>query len=144
VAFPTPLPGLVIRYSFLWREQADRGQEEGEKDRPCAVIITTVDDQGETVVVVLPITHTPPAHHELAVEIPVATKRRLGLDDARSWIIVTEANRFVWPGPDLRPRTPGDTASVAYGELPAKLFGEVRDKLAAAIERRLARPVRRT
>jgi hypothetical protein len=144
VAFPTPLPGLVIRYSFLWREQADRGQEEGEKDRPCAVIMTTVDDRGETVVIVLPITHTLPTHPELAVEIPLATKRRLGLDDERSWIIVTEANRFVWPGPDLRPRTPGDTASVAYGELPAKLFEEVRDKLAAAIERRLARPVRRT
>jgi hypothetical protein len=144
VAFPKPEPGLVIRYSFLWREQADRGQEEGEKDRPCAVVMTAIDDLGDTVVIVLPITHLPPAHLELAVEIPLATKRRLGLDDERSWIIVTEANRFVWPGPDLRPRTLGDGASVACGLLPAKLFEEVRDKLAAAIQLRLARPVRRT
>ncbi|THD59558.1 MAG: hypothetical protein E8A12_11520 [Phenylobacterium sp.] len=74
----------------------------------------------------------------------VGTKRRLGLDDERSWIIVPEANRFVWPVPDLRPRTPGDTASAAYGKLPAKLFEDVRDKLAAAIERRLARALKRS
>jgi hypothetical protein len=144
VAFPTPQPGLVIRYAFLWSDQADRGQEDGVKDRPCAVVMTTIDKQGDTVVIVLPITHLPPQRPELAVEIPRATKQRLGLDDERSWILVTEANRFVWPGPDLRPRTPGDAGSVAYGLLPAQLFEAVREKLAVAIERRLARAVRRT
>jgi hypothetical protein len=39
---------------------------------------------------------------------------------------------------------PGDTSSVAYGLLPAGLFTQVRDKLAKAIELRLARPVKRT
>jgi hypothetical protein len=144
VAFPTPEPGLVIRYAFLWREAAARGQEEGDKDRPCAIVLTTKDDQGDTVVVVLPITHTPPRNPDLAVEIPAATKRRLGLDDDRSWIALTDANRFIWPGPDLRPRSPGDAASVAYGLLPAALFREVRDKLARAVEARLARAVTRT
>lgn len=144
MAYPKPEPGLVIRYSFLWREQADRGQEEGEKDRPCAIVMTTEDDHGDMVVVVLPVTHTPPEVPELAVEIPAATKARLGLDDQPSWIIVTEANRFIWPGPDLRPRNPGDTSSVAYGLLPAGLFTQVRDKLARAIELRLARAVKRT
>jgi hypothetical protein len=144
VAFPTPQPGLVIRYSFLWREAAARGREDGDKDRPCAVVMTTTDDQGDTVVVVLPITHAPPRHEDLAVEIPAATKRRLGLDDERSWIVVTDANRFIWPGPDLRPRLAGDAASVAYGLLPAALFRQVRDKLARAIETRLARAVTRT
>ena len=142
--FPTPEPGLVIRYAFLWREQAARGQDEGEKDRPCAVVVTTTNDLGETVVIVLPITHTQPRNRDLAVEIPAATKQRLGLDDGRSWIVVTDANRFMWPGPDLRPRVAGDAASVAYGLLPAKLFNEVRDKLAAAVAARLAGAVRRT
>lgn len=141
MAFPTPEPGLVIRYSFLWRDAAARGQEEGDKDRPCAVVLTTRNDRGDTMVTVLPITHTPPGQDDLAVEIPAGTKRRLNLDDQRSWIVVTDANRFVWPGPDLRPRTLGDSASVAYGLLPASLFREVRDKLARAIERRLARAV---
>lgn len=36
----------------------------------------------------------PPAEPELAVEIPIETKRRLGLDEQQSWIIVTDANRF--------------------------------------------------
>ena len=141
---PRPEPGLVVRYSFLWREQAARGQDEGEKDRPCAVVVTTSNDQGDTVVIVLPITHTPPRDPSLVVEIPAATKTRIGLDDDRLWIVVTEANRFVWPSPDLRPRTPGDMSSVAYGLLPAKLFNEVRDKLAAAVAARLAGAVKRT
>lgn len=144
MAFPTPEPGLVIRYAFLWREAAARGQEEGDKDRPCAIVLTSKDDQGDTVVVVLPITHTPPRNPDLAVEIPAATKRRLGLDDGRSWIALTDANRFIWPGPDLRPRSPGDAASVAYGLLPAALFREVRDRLARAIAGRLAGAVTRT
>jgi hypothetical protein len=33
-----------------------------------------------------------------AVEIPAVVKRHLGLDEARSWIVVSEINRFIWPG----------------------------------------------
>ncbi len=40
-------------------------------------------------------------------EIPLATKRRLDLDKEASWVITTEVNRFVWPGPDIR-KVPGD------------------------------------
>jgi hypothetical protein len=43
-------------------------------------------------------------------------------------IIVTEANRFTWPGPDLRPAVVGDPASVALGLLPQALFEQVRAK----------------
>jgi hypothetical protein len=70
--------------------------------------------------------------------IPAATKRRLGLDDERSWVVLSEANRFLWPGPDLRPVTPGDAASVAYGQLPYALFEEIRTKFIAAIRARRA------
>jgi hypothetical protein len=144
VSFPKPVPGLVIRYSFLWREAAARGEEEGVKDRPCAVVLVTEDRDGEKVVLVLPMTHSPPNEPDLAVEIPIETKRRLGLDDQRSWIAVTDANRFIWPGPDLRPGVRGDASSVAYGLLPRGLFYEVREKLVHAIERRLVGVVRRT
>jgi hypothetical protein len=144
VKLPSPTPGLLIRYAFLWREQASYGRDEGEKDRPCAVVLTTAGDGGRQIVLVLPVTHSPPRDPALAVEIPAATKRRLGLDDERSWIVVTDANRFVWPGPDLRPRVRGDASSVAYGHLPRGLFTELRDKFALAIEARLAGVVRRT
>jgi hypothetical protein len=144
VSFPAPVPGLVIRYSFLWREAAARGDEEGSKVRPCAVVLVSEDRDGEKVVLVLPVTHSPTAYLDLAVEIPMETKRRLGLDDQRSWIVVTDANRFIWPGPDLRPGARGDASSIAYGPLPRGLFYEVREKFIRAIERRLAAIVRRT
>jgi hypothetical protein len=39
VAFPSPRPGLVIRYAYLWQAKYRRGPEEGAKDRPCAVVL---------------------------------------------------------------------------------------------------------
>jgi len=99
---------------------------------------------GEQIVVVLPVTHTPPSNPSLAIEIPATTKRRLGLDDARSWVALTEANRFVWPGPDLRPARPGDAASIVYGPLPYALFETIRLKFIAALRARAAVTVPRT
>lgn len=143
--FPDPVPGLVIRYSYLLASEQARRQEEGAKDRPRAVILVTEDDAGERVVTVLPITHSVPTDAELAVEIPAAVKRRLRLDDDRSWVVLlTEANRFIWPGPDLRPATPGDPMSVAYGPLPYALFEQIRLKFLAALKVRRAHAVRRT
>ncbi len=141
---PKPVPGLVIRYAFLWREEAARGLEEGSKDRPCAIILVAENDPDGPVVTVLPITHRPPADPDLAVEIPQATKRRLGLDDERSWIVLTDANRFIWPGPDLRFAQPGDAGSVAFGLLPAALFHEVRVKFIGAVRSRRVGVARRS
>ena len=135
---------MVVRYAYLWREEYLRGKEEGRKDRPCAVIVVTTGEAGDRVVTVLPITHTPPPKPALAVEIPTPTKRRLGLDDDRSWVLLNEANRFAWPGPDLRPTKPGKPTEVTYGLLPRALFKEVTAKLAAAIEARLVRVVPRS
>jgi hypothetical protein len=144
VAFPEPAPGLVIRYSYLWAEEHKRGQDEGVKDRPCPVIVVTANDDDERVVTVLPISHSPPADPALAVEIPASVKRRLKLDDERSWVVLTEVNRFIWPGPDLRPSKPGDSASVGYGPLPFALFEEIRTKFIAAIRAKRARVVPRS
>jgi uncharacterized protein YifN (PemK superfamily) len=143
VAFPSPVPGLVIRYSYLWTTEFARGQEEGVKDRPCAVVLVA-GEASDQMVTVLPITHASPSDPRLAVEIPRATKRRLGLDDARSWVVLTEANRFAWPGPDLRPSTPGDASSVAHGLLPYALFEDIRLKFIRALRARTAKAVPRT
>jgi hypothetical protein len=113
VTFPEPVPGVVIRYSHLWRAEQARGQEEGVKERPCAVVLVTSGMAGDRIVTVLPITHAPPSDSSPAVEIPAATKRRLG-STARvhGWF---SARPIAWPGPDLRPSRPGDPASIAYG-----------------------------
>jgi mRNA-degrading endonuclease toxin of MazEF toxin-antitoxin module len=134
---------MVIRYAYLWRREHELGLEEGAKDRPCAVLLAVTDEAGDRKVIVLPVTHTLPRDLAFAVEIPATTKRRLGLDDQRSWILATEANRFTWPGPDLRPMKSGDATTVVYGELPAALFRQVQQKwLACSAARRSV--VRRT
>jgi hypothetical protein len=63
------------------------------------------------------------------MELPLAVKRRLGLDSERSWVVLSELNRFVWPGPDLRPAVPGDPDSVIYGLLPMSLLLKIRDRV---------------
>ncbi len=141
MALPDPTPGLLIRYAYLWSHEAAAGQVEGRKDRPAAIILSVVRESGERVVTVLPVTHTPPTDPAHAVEIPAATKRRLGLDDARSWIVLTEANRFVWPGPDLR--SVGHSRSFAYGSLPFRLFEDVRMRFVALARARRTRAVAR-
>lgn len=79
---------------------------------------------------VLPITHAPPADHADVLEIPTPTKERLGLDSERSWIVLTEANDFIWPGPDLRPVPGGDPSTAAYGYLPPRFMRVLRERLA--------------
>ncbi len=121
-----PQPGQVIRYAYLWWSEARVGREDGAKDRPCDVILTRTTNAGNTVAYVLPITHTPPLKDEAGIEIPQTTKRRLGLDTERSWIITTELNQFAWPGPDIRPTASGE---YLYGYLPEKLMRLVLDQV---------------
>lgn len=121
----------MIGYAYLWREERDEGREEGVKDRPCAIVLARIQEDGDTVVMVTPITHSPPATPEVAVEIPSATKRRLGLDDRPSWVVVTEVNRFIWPGPDLRPISRSEPSRFDYGFLPPKLFKKITAAMAS-------------
>jgi len=144
VPLPQPAPGLVIRYRNLWREEHLKGQEEGVKDRPCAIILAVTNENDDRIVTVLPITQAALRHDGEAVEIPAATKRRLGLDDEPSWIVLTEANRFIWPGPDLRPARQGDSASVAFGLLPEELFEEIRRRFITKVRDQKAHTFPRT
>lgn len=128
MSFPEPHPGLVIRYAYLRKREHDEGREEGSKDRPCVIVLSVLDDDGEQEVMVLPITHSLPQRPEDAIEIPPTTKQRLGLDSERSWIVITEANEFVWPGPDLRPLPGRDVSTIVHGVLPPKFFADVRDR----------------
>lgn len=144
MSLPKPHPGLVVRYSYLWHAEHEAGREEGSKDRPCAVILAVADADGRERVTVLPVTHREPVTKELAVEIPAVVKRRLGLDAERSWIVIDEANRFIWPGPDLRRLPGGDQSTVAYGVLPPRLFETVKARFLVAAKARRARMVHRT
>lgn len=131
MTWPIPQPGLVIRYSYLWTREARAGREEGVKDRPCAIVLAVADAQDRMRVIVLPITHTAPQLPDEGIELPQPTKARLGLDNERSWIVITEGNDFIWPGPDLRPGAGQGPESVAYGFLPPRLFQAIRDRFLA-------------
>lgn len=138
---PQPQPAQVIRYAYLWADEHAAGREEGVKDRPAVIVLTVQNDQGATRLLAVPVTHTPPNNDDDTIEIPAAIKRHLGLDDARSWIVLTETNLFTWPGPDLRDTGKG---TCLYGYLPAGFFRQVRDRIAAAAEAKRLLQVPRT
>lgn len=144
MAYPEPTAGLVIRYSYLWRRQHLAGLEEGQKDRPCAIVAAIRREAGGMRVLVLPITHSEPGADAAAVEIPPPISERLGLDALRSWIVVSEYNEFAWPGPDLRPVPGSNVDSVVYGTLPPRFFETIRRALLERVAARRAGSVKRS
>jgi hypothetical protein len=144
VNWPAPQPGLVIRYSYPWDSEAREGREEGIKDRPCAIILVILREGEHPIVRVLPVTHSPPTDPRDALEIPTETKQRLKLDSERSWVVLSEANDFIWPGPDLRPMPGSDPSTVAYGFLPPGFMRVLRERLAIRQAQRRMSTVSRT
>jgi hypothetical protein len=74
-------------------------------------------------------------HPADAVEIPAEVKSRLRLHASRSWIVLTESNRFTWPGPDLHAV---DSDSGYYGALTPGLFAEVKRRFVAIAPGKMA------
>lgn len=137
MAFPSPEPGLVISYAYLWRHEHAAGLEEGRKTRPC-VIVLAVEQHGDTArVTVAPITHSIPTARAVGIEIPLRVKQHLGLDDAQSWVIISEVNQFIWPGYDLR-MVPGNTYRFDHGFLPPTLFEKIKSSLLDLLVKRRA------
>lgn len=134
---PEPKPGMVIRYSYLWRDEAMRGRDEGVKDRPCAIVLA-VKRGPRTRVVLAPITHTPPEPDSGAVELPAQTAKRIGLDEEPQWIVTREVNSFTWPGPDIRPVSEG--GPWLFGQLPYGLAKQAIERVREHyLEKRLDR-----
>jgi hypothetical protein len=130
-----PVVGLTVRYSFLWhREYAELGRREGLKDRPCIIVSiwqAPLKVPGRFVVDVAPLSHRT---EEGAVEIPLAVKKRMGLDAEPTWIATTEVNRFFWPGPDLRPiRHPNfpEETNWHWGVMANDIFNKARNAILA-------------
>ena len=88
------------------------------------VVVARIEEAAGPLILVAPVTHTAPVKPTDAIEIPANVKKQLGLDEARSWIVVTELNRFIWPGPDIRPVP--ETGAPFYDALPDWLFERVR------------------
>jgi hypothetical protein len=95
---------------------------------PAVVVVARVVSGDRTELMVAPITHGEPRETE-GVFIPQSVKRHLGLDDEPSWVVLTELNRFVWPGPDIRPVKGGETP--LYGAIPARLFEHIKQGISS-------------
>jgi hypothetical protein len=117
-----PEVGMVIRYAYLWADEDATGRDEASKDRPTLVLAVAV---AASEVMVLAITHSRPTKATDAVPFPAHVKADLGLDDDPAWIVTTEANAFIWPGPDIRPVPNRKPSSPIYGKVPASVLKQV-------------------
>lgn len=106
------------------------------------MILRNFSDHGEQIVTVLPIIHSAPRNLEEAIELPFKVKQHLGLDSDRSWVILSEVNRFVWPGPDLRPVPPAESGRFHFGHLPPRLFRTIREQFLSSARAQKLRTVR--
>jgi hypothetical protein len=141
VSLPEPQPGLIIRYDYLWTDEAAAGRDQG-KERPACLIAAMDSTSAPRFVVILPITHTRPDKDTVGVEIPARVRDALGLDDAPSWIIVSEHNVDEWPNGGLAP-LPGRPGVFSYGFIPLGLFAQVKTKFLELYEKGQSDRVRR-
>ncbi len=143
---PEPKPGLIIRYDYLWTREAAAGRDQG-KERPACLVAATDPAASPRFVVILPITHTPPDvvapdGDTVGLEIPAKVRAALGLDDAPSWVIVSEHNVQEWPNGGLAP-LPGRPGVFGYGFIPPGLFAQVKAKFLELYEKGRSGGVRR-
>jgi hypothetical protein len=141
VAFPDPKPGLIVRCDDLWSREA-AAEREGGKDRSTCLVAATDSRTRPRHVVLLPITHSPPDAGTIGVEIPARVKQAIGLDDARSWVIVSEHTIDEWPNAGLSPIPEGPEA-FSYGFVPPSLFAEIKARFLELARQNKSRAVRR-
>jgi hypothetical protein len=138
---PKPEAGLVIRYDFLWAREAEKGKTTS-KTRPACLAFAMDEAKAPNLVVLLPITHSAPTAGDAGIEIPKAVCEHLGLDDSRSWIILSEFNIDDWPNAGLQP-VPGKQNTCAYGFIPPVLFDTIRERFLELVAQGRAKSVRR-
>lgn len=89
-----PKIGDIWRYPYLWKREADAGEEGGRKPRPTALAAVVPISEKSTLLYLLPITGTEPTDDQNALEIPATEIRRAGLSEYKQlWIILDEYNR---------------------------------------------------
>jgi hypothetical protein len=138
---PEPEPGLIVRYDYLWLREAAAGHDQG-KDRPACLVAASDSTTRPRFVVILPITHLPPAGDTIGIEIPPKVRRAIGLDDEPCWVIVSAHNVDEWPNAGLEP-IPGRPGIFAYGFVPPCLFAQIKRKFLELARQRRSPGARR-
>lgn len=122
--------GHILRYVYLFEEEQRRGRDEGVKER--FVVVVGVEGSRYLVAAIT----TKGEGRKNAIAIPDEIARTAGLAPGSS-VVVSEFNRFTWPGFDIRPlmKQPGYIA----GRLPPRFTAKIIDAIgawgAAAVDR---------
>ncbi len=93
-------------------------------------------------VVILPTTHSPPVGDTVGIEIPAKVRQAIGLDEAPSWVIVSEHNVDEWPNGGLV-RLPGRPEVFSYGFIPPALFAQIKARFLSLAQHGQSPGVRR-
>ncbi|WP_208442458.1 hypothetical protein [Bartonella raoultii] len=78
--------GDVVRYYYLWHEQAQKGEYSGRKARPSCVMVKT-----EKHLFLFPITSQEPHSLQYSLKVPEIECQRAGLQK-QSWVRIDEFN----------------------------------------------------
>lgn len=139
-----PKPGMVINYGYLWARQVNEGLTHGEKFRPSLILAVKQEDDRK-MVYVSPVTHTPPFYPEESLIIPMEERTRLGFDTHHayeagekpldlatpktSWLMLSEVNKFEWPGTEIRSVPRRTEKRQFYGFISGKFLAAAQNKL---------------
>ena len=118
-----PAAGHILRYVYLFEEEQNQGRDEGVKER--FVVVVGVDGSRYLVAAIT----TKGEGRKNAIVIPNEIARTAGLVPG-SAIVVSEFNRFTWPGFDIRPLS--KDAGYIAGRLPPRFTNTLIDALIGA------------
>lgn len=123
-----PVAGQVFQYHYLWKWQADQGQQDGRKKRPSCVAVVTIAEDGNRILFIAPITSKEPLRDRAALLIPETEARRAKLDTVIPlWVIVDELNvELLETSFTLENRTAQGAFSVAFTDTIISCLQEIR------------------
>jgi hypothetical protein len=102
MAKPNPQVGLIIRYEYLWKSEELDGENQGEKHRPCVIILVVpATNERSAKAMVCALTHSEPRGSDAGIEVPDEGKAQMGLTSKRQWVIASEANLVDWDDPGI-------------------------------------------
>jgi hypothetical protein len=81
-----------------------------------------------------------PTADQVAIAMPSQTRKLTGLDEEKSWLVVSEVNRVAWSDPGITPVT---SEQWLYGHLPRGLAKQARDKIVSLSRQKLFHSVNR-
>ena len=118
--------GSVLDYAYLWRRQADTGEESGRKERPVCLALTLGTDPDNQELFLFPITSQAPTPGRAAIAITQIECRRGGLYHP-AWLILDEFNRCVAHAAyDLANTTPRGSFSVSFMRTVVERIAQLR------------------